>query len=259
MPRSVLASVALATTALAACDAGGPSTQAQVSFSVATQPAAPSSAAGTSATTETFTDGGNTLVVNRVQLVLREVELKRVETTSCGDSGGDGCERLELGPILLDLPLGAGGVAHSFTVPVEAGSYDEVEFEIHQPSDDNAGDAAFIQAHPEFANVSIRVGGTFNGVEFSYTSDLSAEEELGLSPPLVLAESGTADLTLMVDLDRWFRDGAGLLVDPATANAGLANQGLVEGNIRATLHAFEDENHDGMDDHGGADDGPAHD
>ena len=48
-------------------------------------------------------------------------------------------------------------------------------------------------------------------------------------------------------------------MDPATANAGLANASLVESNIRTTLHAFEDENHDGMDDHGGADDPQPHD
>jgi hypothetical protein len=262
MPRHVFASVAaLATAVLAACDAGGPSTQAQVNFSVATQPATPSSAASASGGSETFTDGGNTLVISRVQLVLREIELKRVEATSgCGESEHDGCERLELGPVLLDLPLGAGGAAHSFSVPVAAGSYDEVEFEIHRPSDDDASDAAFIQAHPDFTGVSVQVDGTFNGAGFTYTTSLSAEEEIELSPPLVLAESASADLTLMVDLDRWFRDGAGLLVDPATANVGLANETLVEGNIRATLHAFEDEDHDGTDDHhGGADDGPSHD
>jgi hypothetical protein len=258
MNRPVLLSVAaLAATLVAACDAGSPSTSAQVNFSTATQPAA----ADQSGSSETFSDGSNnTLVISRVQLVLREIELKRVEaTTSCGDSGHDGCERLELGPVLLDLPLGAGGAAHSFTVPVAAGSYDEVEFEIHPPSDGDTPDAAFVQAHPELSGVSVRVDGTFNGVGFSYTSNLSAEEEIELSPPLTLAESGTADLTLMVDLDRWFRDGAGLLVDPSTANVGLANESLVESNIRATLHAFEDENHDGTDDHqGGADDPQPH-
>jgi len=264
MPRLVLASVAaLATTVLAACDAGGPSTTAQLSFSVATQPAAAAAPAlATAGTSETFTDGSNTLVIDRVQLVLREIELKRVEsTTTCGDSGHDGCEELELGPILLDLPLGgSGGAAHSFTVPVAAGSYDEVEFKIHPPSNDDAPEAAFVQAHPDFAGVSVQVDGTFNGVGFTYTSDLSAEEELELSPPLAVTESASADLTLMVDLDRWFRDGAGLLVDPATANAGLANATLVEGNIRATFHAFEDENHDGTDDHqSGGTDGPSHD
>jgi hypothetical protein len=257
MPRPILLSVAaLATTVLAACDAGGPSSSAQVSFSSATQPAASSSSSSGS---ETFTDGSsNTLVISRVQLVLREIELKGTETTtSCGDAGHDGCEELELGPVLLDLPLG-GGVAHSFTVPLAAGSYDEVEFKIHPASDDDAPDRAFVQAHPDLSGVSVQVDGTFNGASFSYTSDLSAEEEIELSPPLVVAESATADLTLMVNLDQWFRDGAGLLIDPATANVGLANETLVESNIRATLHAFEDENHDGTDDHGGADDPQPH-
>ena len=257
MPRTLLTSVAaLATLTLAGCDAGGPSTSAQVNFSVATQPAS----AATTGSSETFTDGSNTLVIDRVQLVLREIELKRVEaTTSCGDSGSDSCEELELGPILLDLPLGSSGIAHSFTVPVAAGSYDEIEFKIHPASHDDTPDAAFLQAHPEFAGVSVQVDGTFNGVGFSFTSDLSAEEEIELSPPLAVAESATADLTLLVDLDRWFRNGAGLLVDPATANVGLANESLVESNIRATLHAFEDEDHDGTDDHGGHDDPQPHD
>jgi hypothetical protein len=262
MPRPLLTAVAaLATIVLAACDAGGPSTSAQVNFSVATQPSAAAAAGGS----ESFTDGSSTLVIDRVQLVLREIELKRVEATaSCGDSsadsGRDGCERLELGPILLDLPLGAGGAAHSFTVPVTAGSYDEIEFKIHPPSHDDTPDAAFVQAHPEFAGVSVQVDGTFNGIGFTYTSDLSAEEEIELSPPLAVAESSTADLTLLVDLDRWFRNGGGTLVDPASANVGLANESLVESNIRATLHAFEDENHDGTDDHqGGADDPQPHD
>src|SRR6185295_15934827 len=100
-------------------------------------------------TPETFSDGSNTLVIDRVQLVLREIELKRADATaSCSGSSGHGaCERLEVGPVLLDLPLGgSGGAARSFSVPVAAGTYDEVEFEIHKPSHDD--DAAFVQANP---------------------------------------------------------------------------------------------------------------
>jgi hypothetical protein len=266
MPRSVFASAAVvAAAALSACsDSGSPSSAAQMNFNVATRPAAAAAASPVGAamvgTPETFTDGSNTLVINQVQLVLREIELKRVEaTTACGGSEQDGCEKLELGPILLDLPLGgAGGAARTFSVPVAAGSYDEIEFEIHRPSNDDASDAAFVQAHPDFAGVSIRVDGTFNGQTFSYTSDLNAEEEIELSPPLVTTDAASTDLTLFVDLDRWFRDSGGNLVDPASANVGLTNQGLVENNIRGTLRAFEDENHDGTDDHGGADDGASH-
>jgi hypothetical protein len=160
---AVLAVATLATTVLAACDAGSPSTSAQVNFGVATQPAANSSGSS-----ESFTDGSNTLVISRVRLVLREIELKRTDaTTSCDDSGHDSCEELELGPILLDLPLVAGSVAHSFTVPVTAGSYDEVEFKIEPASHDDSSDAALVQAHPDLAGVSVQVDGTFNGVAFT--------------------------------------------------------------------------------------------
>jgi hypothetical protein len=263
MPRPVLASaVMFLAVAVAACtDSGSPSSQAQVNFSVATRPAAAvaSVALATVGTPESFTDGTNTLVIDQVQLVLREVELKRVEaTTTCGESEQDGCENLELGPILLDLPLGGtGGAARTFSVPVAAGSYDAVEFQIHKPSSDDASDAGFVQAHPDFAGVSAKVDGTFNGQAFSFVTDLDAEQEIELNPPLVTTESAATDLTLFVDLDRWFRDGAGNLVDPASANAGQANEALVEDNIRGSLHAFEDENHDGTDDHGG--DGASHD
>jgi hypothetical protein len=263
---ALAAAAVLATTVLAACgDSVGVSTSGQVNMSAATRPAsssaAASSASGASAAAVvpplTLTDGANTLTITDVQLVLREIELRRVDESACGGSGGgaDSCEKLELGPILLDLPLGV-GATHVFSADVAAGSYNEIDFEIHKPSDDDASDAAFRQAHPELDGVSIKVTGSYNGQDFTYTSDLDAEQEIELSPPLVVGSTGSADLTLMVDLDHWFRDGAGVLVDPATAVSGQVNANLVADNIRATLRAFEDENHDGSDDHGG--DGAAH-
>jgi hypothetical protein len=253
------AAAVLATAVLAACgDSVGVSTSGQVNMSAATRPASSPAAAtsGGSAAASvpplTLTDGSHTLVITDVQLVLREIELRRADESACGESGGgdDRCEKLELGPILLELPLGV-GATHVFSAQVAAGTYDEIEFEIHKPSDDDASDVAFRQAHPELDGVSIKVTGSYDGQDFTYTSDLDAEQEIELSPPLVTSDTGSADLTLLVDLDRWFRDGAGLLVDPATALSGQANAGLVTDNIRATLRAFEDENHDGSDDHGG--------
>jgi len=254
----------LATGALAGCgDSVGVSTSGQVNMSAATRPASTAATSGASASATvpplTLTDGTNTLTITDVQLVLREIELRRVDEAACDGSGDgrDSCERLELGPILLELPLGV-GAAHVFSADAAAGTYDEIEFEIHKPSDDDAGDVAFRQAHPELDGVSIKVTGSYNGQDFTYTSDLNAEQEIELSPPLVISDTGSADLTLLVDLDHWFRDGAGLLVDPATALSGQVNANLVTDNIRATLRAFEDENHDGTDDHGGQDDGAGH-
>jgi hypothetical protein len=267
MPRFAPALVAIIAVLSAGCgESGSPTSDPQVNFNLATRgtAAAGAVAAGTSlaiTAPETFTDGTNTLVFDQVELVLREIELKRSEaTTDCAASpGDDACEKLELGPVLLSLPLGAAGAAHAFSVTVAPGTYDEVEFEIHKPS--LSDDTAFLQANPDFAGVSIHVSGSYNGAPFDFVSDLNAEEELHLNPALTVTESAATELTLFVDLGTWFRDAGGSLVDPATAAAGQANENLVKDNIRGALDAFEDHDRDGEHDdgtQGGNDDGPNH-
>jgi len=255
---SVVPLTALALMAAGCSDSGAPSTAGQVRFNLASTPAPAAVSLGSGslavvAAPATYTDAeGNTLTITSAQIVLREIELERAGVDDCAPPGveDDSCEKLELGPVLLDVPLGTAGAATQFTVAVEPGTYDEVEFEIHKPSDDD--DAAFVAAHPEFNDVSIRVTGRFNdsAEEFIFTSDLNVETEIDLQPPLVVGESGAADLTLLVDLDAWFRTGAGTLLDPASANKGQPNEGLVKQNIQASLEAFEDEDRDGNDDHG---------
>jgi hypothetical protein len=239
---------------LAACSDGGsgPSGDAQVSLSLATRPAAAGPAAVVGP--ETYTDGaGNTLVIDRVQLVLREVELENeTDQGACeaeDSSSEGGCAEIELGPFLVDLPLGVAGAARTVTASVPAGTYDEVKFKIREPDDDTAADAAFVAEHPEFAHTSVKVEGSYNGAPFSFVSDLRAELKLELSPPLVVDGSGTTDLTLFADLGAWFRDAGGNLLDPASGASAAA----VSDNIARSFNAFEDENHDGSDDHGGHD------
>ena len=227
-----------------------------VNMRLATQPASAISAAEHS-----IALGGNTLVITGVQLVAREIELE-AEDGACAaasavldstSSHDDGCEEVEIGPVLLDLPL-TPGTAQGVSATVQAGTFNSVQFEIHVPDDDDAADQAFRAAHPDFTNASVRVTGTFNGTPFTFTSNVDAEQEINLPTPLVTT-GGAASLTLFVDLDKWFvtADGTGL-VDPALAGAGGAFQSVVEGNIKASFHAFEDENHDGSDDsaHGGS-------
>ena len=130
----------------------------------------------------------------------------------------------------------------------EPGTYDAIEFEIHKPEDDDAGDAAFIAANPGFANVSVRVEGTYNGTPFVFTSDLGEDQEFELSPPLVVAGSAETELTLFIDLAAWFQTPDGGLLDPATANDGGANRNVVRDNIRNSIEAFGDDDGNGRDD-----------
>ena len=285
MDRNTLRRYALfaAVSAMAACNSGSsPSAGSQVTFSVGTRASragTPARAAFLSDTVATPTD---TILLDTVELVLRDVRFKRVEDSGCpdddslhasamgGDGGGshdgnedghdghvDACESFNAGPFLLNLPLG-GGVDQAFSVTVDTGTYDQLRVKVHKPSTDSADakDAAFLAAHPDFQNVSIRATGTFNGTPFTYISDLSAEERIRLIPPISVADSAASvDVTIKVDVSSWFKDEGGNLVDPSSANSGGANDQLVRDNIKRSFHAFRDENHDCHDDSGsGSDD-----
>ncbi|HSG47037.1 MAG TPA: hypothetical protein VLA43_04380 [Longimicrobiales bacterium] len=250
----ILALAAVA--ALGACDdSTGPDGAARLSLSVALAPSTQVAAAQTGAyplaRAETYDDGSNVLVLDRVALVLEEIELERLFDDDCDliEGDDDACEEFEAGPFLLELPLD-GSVDQVLAIDVPADTYDELEFELDRPDDDDQAERDFVLAHPEFDRVTIRVEGTWNGEPFVFTTDMEAEQELELNPPLVVAaDSGPVNLTLSLDVSGWFRDGSGNLVDPRTANRDGENQSLVEGNIERSFDIFEDHDRDGDDDH----------
>ena len=238
-----------------ACDSNTePAGSGGVSFSTVATPAALPAGAAVGAGELTQTDGEHTLVITRVAVVLREIELERVEDNDCPDGvEEDDCEEFEVGPTLLEMGL-EGTVEQVVAIQAPAGSYDELEFDIHKPEDDTPEDLAFIAANPDFERVSIRVEGTFDGEDFLFLQDLNEEQELDLSPPLEVAEgAATTNVTLQLDVTTWFVRSDGSLIDPGTANKGGPNESLVEQNIENSIEAFEDDDHDGDDDHHGHD------
>jgi len=195
---------------------------------------------------DTLVVGADTLVFGSVEIVLREIELKRLEVLDCDITPEpEGCEKFEAGPVLVSLPLGAGPEAEFVLDDIPPGTYNEIEFDVHKVNDD-VEDLAFRQAHPTFLDKSIRVTGTFNGQAFVFESDLDVEQELNLSPALVVEDaSPPTNITILVDVNGWFRDDLGALIDPATANKGFDNEGIVKENIKNTMEAFEDADEDG--------------
>lgn len=198
--------------------------------------------------------GNDTIILRSAQVVLREVELKRVEAAACDAVEGNGdCEEFETGTTLVSLPLGATATEAVVAVTAPAGMYDKLEFKIHKP--ESADDAAFIAANPNFDGISIRVTGTYSQAgsrsDFTYTSDVDASEEVVLSTPLTVSDGQPANVTLRVDVANWFLNAGGTaLVNPASGNKGQANEGVVRDNIEASFDAFRDDDHDGHDDNG---------
>ncbi|MEP6591509.1 MAG: hypothetical protein ABJC19_10025 [Gemmatimonadota bacterium] len=206
----------------------------------------------------TVTQGADVVVIDNVQLVARKIKLERangscptpvVESTGSGkesdEDGTDECPNLRLGPMLLTPPIGD-GVAAAFVVDIPVGTYHELKLQIHKPTSRSA-DVAFLADNPSFAGTSIKVMGTFNGVPFTFTTDLTVEVEMELETPIVVTEAGNTSLTLLLDVRGWFlAQGGGSLLNPLTLSQQARSR--VEQNIRASFHAFRDENQDGRKD-----------
>lgn len=240
-----MAAAPAALAALVACsDTAGPNRR-PVTLSFSTQ----ASAAATNRAPSldvTINIGANTLVITKAQIVIRKMHLKQNLTTECPDDDAShaDCEEVKLGPMLVDLPLSA-TASTVITATVPEGTYREVEFQIHRPTNNNT-DAAFVAANPNFANTSIRLEGTYNGTPFVFTSAISQSMELTFEPPVII-DADNQNVTIDVDLSSWFVVN-GTVINPATANPGEPNESEVSQNIKASLHAFDDEDRDGRED-----------
>jgi hypothetical protein len=201
----------------------------------------------TAALVDTQVTGTDTLIITSAQMVLREIELKAAETASCDvEPEPAGCEEVEVGPELVDLPL-TPGATQQFNVDIPPGMYSRIDFEVHKVASGDPLDNAFIALHPEFDGLSIRVLGTFNSQAFVYETDLNDQQRLNLIPALAVTEGSDVNVTIKVDVDTWFRAAGGDLLHPASANKGGPNENEVKDNIIASLRAFEDDDRDGDD------------
>ena len=159
-----------------------------------------------------------------------------------------GCAPIKAGPALVDLPLdGTTKVVLDALVP--AGTYTRLQAKLDAVDSDDNGASEFLAAHPEFAGLSVKVVGVFTDAggtnhSFTFTSGLRAVMNMRFDSPVTVG-AGTTNLTIDVDVSSWFKDAAGAIIDPTSSE----NQHAIERNIRASLRAFRDDNHDGDDDH----------
>ena len=187
-----------------------------------------------------ITSGGHTLDLTHVTLTLARAELKRVSSDACegddegeNESGGaaptmEACAEVKVGPTTVDLPLTGGMV----TVPsnaIPAGTFRQLELRVS----------------------SVRLQGTFDAKPFDVTLPVDARGEIEFATPIVVTDGAPTSITVNVPANTWLVNPDGTLIDP---NAILTNPSLltmVKNRIGASFRAFEDENHDGKDDHDG--------
>lgn len=193
------------------------------------------------------TSDNDELLISRVQLVVRELELERAgDDDECDDRRSrrrDCDDDVEIGPFLIDLPLTA-GVTPALSLDVPPGTYEELELVLHTPDDDDAEDRAFLVANPGFRRISAIVEGTFNGQPFTYVTRARAKYELEFEPPITIGPDGDR-ITVDVNVGAWFARRGGGLISPLEASMPGAARARVEQNIRHTFRVFRDRDRDG--------------
>jgi hypothetical protein len=198
----------------------------------------------TAATLDAVTVGAHTLNLTSVTLTVDRAELKRAHTDACeGDHDEDddsgsattatgpatNCSEVKLGPTTVALPLTPGVV----TLPADAipaGTFREFELSVSQAE----------------------VKGTFDGgTPFDVVLPVRVRQEVDLDTPLVVTDGTPVSVTVNVSVNDWFTNADGSLIDPSTVLANPSVLARVKARIRASFRAFEDDDHDGKEDHGG--------
>lgn len=200
--------------------------------------------------------------VTKVQLVLTKMELGRTDDIECvGERDDDeqlasssstppvdkshDCEHVSRDPVLIDMPVD-GTLRTQLSVPLAAGTYKKLEAKLEPANGRKPLGAAFLTAHPEFAGVSIRVEGTYNGAPFSFKSSMKSVLHMRFKPPLVI-DATTKNATVAVDVSKWFVTVHGEVLDPSNATTGTPARKIIENNIRASFRAFKDDHKRGKD------------
>jgi hypothetical protein len=209
---------------------------------------------GAGTPTAASVDVGGGISVDRVRVLVKKLELEGGEesaastpmaTAASQDEGddGEGEGEGEIGPLVVDVSGAAltGTVTHVFDADVPEGVFDELEIRIAPVSGAMPGTPV-----GDLGTSSIVVDGTRDGAPFTFASSIDAKQEL--ETRLVVDHAGkSANVTLVLEVKKWFTAADGTLLDPTVD----ANRAAIEANMLANLRFERDDDEDGVDDDGG--------
>jgi hypothetical protein len=257
-----LSGVVLAGATFAACtDSTSPAAGRTVSLSFSTAPSGGAVLSGSGDVAPSPTSG--VLKVTSAQLLVTRMELQSTGASCTSDDvvGDDDhdeheCAELQVGPTIVDLPL-TPGVVQTLAGQIPSGTYSALEAKIRPIRTDHdrgKASAAFITANPDWAGKSLIVKGTFTTKDaagndvttpFTYNGTPRVEFETAFDPPVTVG-SDPVNLTVQVDVAKWFVDRSGATIDPSTTDP--VQRAIIAQNIRQSFRAFRDNDHDGRDD-----------
>lgn len=182
------------------------------------------------------------VTITEAKMLIRGVEFK---SDLEGDGIPDDSLDYKAGPFVVNLNLD-GSLNEVAVSEVPSGQYDEIEFDVHKPEDNETPpDPDFKIGDSGDERFSIIIKGTYNGQDFTYRSRENMKQEIELSPPLTIDEdTENINVTMRVDLSQWFVDENGNPIDPTNTN--MRNE--IDDSIERSFEAFEDNDEDGEED-----------
>ena len=175
-----------------------------------------------------ITRNGHTLDITSAALNISKVELHSTvgqSETECNDHRD--CGALSATPLVVTLgPTGA--IVTVTTAIVPPGTYREIELKV----------------------ASVRLVGTYDGKAFDVVVPVNVEREMEFNPPVSVGGAGDAarNITIAVPFTTWFMNADGSLVDPSRLATDATLRAYVASRVRASFHAFRDDDHDSDDD-----------
>ena len=244
---------------LAACSSTDPNATHRISLSATNRSASTNATAGILADV-IVTGTGGSVRITAAQVELSHIKLASDSTCTGGDDENevdnpdqehsdsadandnddqgeehdgdqeheDECAPVRADPVVVDVPLD-GTTKIFLDASVPAGTYSGLRAKLD----------------------SVNVVGVFTdttGAEhpFTFSSRVRAHIAVEFDTP-VTVDSNSQNLTIDIDVASWFKTSGGAIIDPTNPE----NQHAIERAIRASVRGFEDENHDGDDDHEG--------
>lgn len=177
------------------------------------------------------------LTLTEAKLLVRNIEFESAIDQDSLD--------FETGTIIMSLNLN-GGITEVAVSEIQPGIYDEIEFDIHKPEDNEVvSDSDFRIGDSGDERFSVVIRGNIDGNDFLYRSNENFEIELELANNIeILENDNNLDITLKVDISGWFMDELGNPLDPRNFD----HKSEIDESIKRSFEAFEDNDRDGDDD-----------
>lgn len=178
------------------------------------------------------------ITLTEVKMLVRDIEFESALDEDSLD--------FETGPIILNLNLD-GGVTEVAVAEVKPGIYDEIEFDVHKPEDnEEVSDTDFRIGDSGDERFSIVIRGIIDGEEFLYRSNENFDLEIEPAYNIEITENDiNFDITLSIDVSKWFLDEQGNPLDPRN----FEHENAIDESIERSFDVFEDNDRDGDDDH----------